>query len=156
MVDGQSVGENANVLLTGVGSSVRIAIVDGYTDEPASLGVPPYLGPLPRYLAGAAFEAGADHVVYHTIDQVRKGGPAEGKGDRYQKRGPLTMPGGPWDLLVLVGGAVVPGRYLRGRPASARELAELARSFDGPTVLTGPVARYGWTSGAPRQAGRPG
>jgi radical SAM superfamily enzyme with C-terminal helix-hairpin-helix motif len=126
---------------------VRIAIVDGYTDEPASLGVPPYLAPLPRYLAGAALDAGATAVSYHTIDRLRARGGSGPPGGR-RDRPLLGPPPGEWDLLVLVGGAIVPGRYLRGRPASIRELVEVAQAFDGPTVLAGPVARYGWTSGS--------
>jgi len=131
---------------------VDIAILDGYTDEPAALGVPPYLAPLPRYLAGAAWSAGCEGVLYSTIDQVRSLG-RRGTGSRRRgergERPPLTFPlEGDVDLLVLVGGALVPGRYLRGRPASTRELVEVARAFDGPTVLVGPVARWGWTSGA--------
>jgi radical SAM superfamily enzyme with C-terminal helix-hairpin-helix motif len=127
---------------------VHVVIVDGYTDEPASLGVPPYIAPLPRYLAGAAFDAGAEKVSYLTIDQVRSGGRSRGTGPRRGQANGLRLPRGAWDLLVLVGGAVVPGRYLRGRPASVRELVELANAFDGPTMLAGPVARHGWTSGS--------
>jgi radical SAM superfamily enzyme with C-terminal helix-hairpin-helix motif len=138
----------------GLGRDVDIAIVDGYTDEPAALGVPPYIAPLPRYLAGAAWTAGCEGVLYSTIDEVRrvsrKGAPPKGPRPRGKDRDRdlLAMPGGDrYDLLVLLGGAVVPGNYLRGRPASARELSEIARSFPGPTILVGPVARWGWTSG---------
>lgn len=147
----------------GFGAAVDIAIVDGYTDEPAALGVPPYLAPLPRYLAGAAWSAGCEGVLYSTIDQVRalsrpEAGPRKGsrKGVSHE-RPPLSLPSGEdLDLIVLVGGALVPGNYLRGRPASIRELVEVARAFDGPTVLVGPVARWGWTSGggvSPEQMG---
>ena len=129
-----------------------IAIVDGYTDEPAALGVPPYIAPLPRYLAGAAWTAGCEGVLYSTIDEVRrvnrKGTPRKGPRPRGKDGDLLAMPDGDrYDLLVLLGGAIVPGNYLRGRPASARELTEIARSFPGPTLLVGPVARWGWTSG---------
>src|SRR3989338_8642960 len=41
-------------------------ILDCYTDEPAGLGVPPYLGTYPRYLYGALGDA-----YYLTIDDVR-------------------------------------------------------------------------------------
>ncbi len=130
---------------------MRIAIIDGHTDEPAALGVPPYLAPLPRYLAGAAIDAGAESLAYFTIDQVRslraRGHARPGRARRARQT--LRPPQGEWDLQVLVGGAVVPGRYLRGRPASMRELRELAEAFRGPSLLVGPVARYGWTSGAP-------
>ena len=42
-------------------------IVDCYTDEPAGLGVPPYLGTYPRYVAGYLNE----DVTYLTIDDLR-------------------------------------------------------------------------------------
>ena len=158
---------------------MRVLIVDGYTDEPAALGVPPYIAPLPRYIAGAALDAGAEAVGYVTIDELRaQGRPRrgvrerrDGRGRRWDGRGrdraggggggggsggagggggeaKLRPPGGRWAMLVAIGGAVVPGRYLRGRPASGRELGELAAAFEGPSVLAGAVARWGWTSGS--------
>ena len=42
-------------------------ILDCYTDEPAGLGVPPYLGTYPRYIAGYLDE----DVKYITIDDLR-------------------------------------------------------------------------------------
>jgi len=45
-------------------------IIDGYVDEPAVLGVPPYVSTYVRYVAGAFFLKGYD-VRYYTIDQVR-------------------------------------------------------------------------------------
>ena len=45
-------------------------IVDGYVDEPACLGVPPYLSPYIRYVAGVLDEHGY-RVRYYTIDQLR-------------------------------------------------------------------------------------
>ena len=44
-----------------------ITILDCYTDEPAGLGVPPYLGTYPRYIAGYLNE----DVNYITIDDLR-------------------------------------------------------------------------------------
>src|SRR3989338_11197523 len=44
-----------------------ITILDCYTDEPAGLGVPPYLGTYPRYIAGYLDE----EVKYLTIDDLR-------------------------------------------------------------------------------------
>ena len=42
-------------------------ILDCYTDEPAGLGVPPYLGTYPRYIAGYL-----DIIPYYiTIDDLR-------------------------------------------------------------------------------------
>ena len=39
---------------------LRAVIVDGFVDEPACLGVPPYLSPQIRAAAGAAADAGAE------------------------------------------------------------------------------------------------
>ena len=46
---------------------MKHTILDCYTDEPAGLGVPPYLGTYPRYIAGYL---GGD-VNYATIDDLR-------------------------------------------------------------------------------------
>ena len=42
-------------------------ILDCYTDEPAGLGVPPFLGTYPRYIAGSLEEI----PYYLTIDDLR-------------------------------------------------------------------------------------
>jgi radical SAM superfamily enzyme with C-terminal helix-hairpin-helix motif len=104
---------------------MEVLILDGYVDEPSCLGVPPYVSPYPRYLAGAVEDAGHSYH-YLTIDQFRKG--AELKGD----------------LLVLIAGCLVPGKYLRGMPVSDREIAEIAEGFEGTKVLGGPLVRFGF------------
>ena len=53
-----------------VSKQKMICIIDCYTDEPAGLGVPPYLGTYPRYIAGKYIEQGID-VKYLTIDDLR-------------------------------------------------------------------------------------
>jgi len=100
----------------------EVVIFDGYIDEPGSLGVPPYIHPLPRAAFGAARDAGGT-PHYLTVDQWRKG-----------KKIP------PLDLLVVLSGMSVPGRYLRGMPASRRELLQLIDGYRGETVLGGPAA----------------
>ena len=45
-------------------------ILDGYVDEPACLGVPPYISPYIRTVAGVLVEHGYS-VRYLTIDQLR-------------------------------------------------------------------------------------
>ncbi len=37
---------------------VKVAILDGYLDEPSCLGVPPYLSPHVRYTYGGYIDAG--------------------------------------------------------------------------------------------------
>jgi radical SAM superfamily enzyme with C-terminal helix-hairpin-helix motif len=100
---------------------VRVLVLDGYIDEPASLGVPPYSSPHIRSVVGAVLDAGSE-VELLSIDHVRKG--AEVKGD----------------LLVIMSGCAVPGRYLRGMPASSREIANIASKFAGERILGGPAA----------------
>jgi len=100
----------------------EVLIFDGYIDEPGSLGVPPYIHPLPRAVYGAVRDAGgAPHYI--TVDQWRNG---------------KELP--PSDLLVVLSGMSVPGRYLRGMPASRRELLQLIEAYQGETVLGGPAS----------------
>ena len=53
-------------LFTSLFLSYMITLLDCYTDEPAGLGVPPYLGTYPRYIAGYL-----EDVKYITIDDLR-------------------------------------------------------------------------------------
>ncbi|MGQ0796605.1 MAG: radical SAM protein, partial [Methanobacteriota archaeon] len=102
---------------------MKVVLLDGYVDEPSNFGVPPYVSPYPRYLAGAVRDAG--HAwEYVTIDEVRHGHPLKG------------------DLLAVISGPIVPGKYLRGLPISEREIVVHASAFEGPRVLGGPLARF--------------
>ncbi|MEM4412605.1 MAG: radical SAM protein, partial [Thermofilum sp.] len=91
-----------------------VVIVDGYTDEPAGLGVPPYIDIYPRYIAGAVWYADRTaKVLYFTIDSIR--------GDYFS----FLKAASKADLVVFIAGVVVPGRYIGGRPATYEELARL-------------------------------
>ena len=46
-------------------------LIDGYVDEPACLGVPPYISPYIRTVAGVFAERGIS-TDYVTIDQLRR------------------------------------------------------------------------------------
>ena len=109
-------------------ASLDVVIVDGYVDEPAHFGVPPYVSTYPRYTAGALVDAGVprDRIRYHTIDALRE--------DR-AKWGDVADA----DLLVYVGGMTVPGKYVGGTPAEPDEVRELAWTADGTTLMGGPV-----------------
>ncbi len=102
---------------------MKIVILDGYVDEPSNLGVPPFISPYPRYLAGAITDAGHEYK-YLTIDRVREGARLKG------------------DIFVVISGPIVPGKYIRGMPASEKELLSLASSFKGTKVLGGPLSRF--------------
>ena len=52
------------------GQGTTAVILDGYVDEPACLGVPPYISPYIRTVAGALASRGFA-VHYLTIDQLR-------------------------------------------------------------------------------------
>jgi radical SAM superfamily enzyme with C-terminal helix-hairpin-helix motif len=112
---------------------LRVSLLDGYVDEPTCLGVPPYISPYPRYIAGAVWDYDAHAVVsYVTIDQVRN--------DR-SWHDILSES----DLLVVIAGMSVPGRYLSGFPVSPYELVSLLHDFSRPVkLLCGPAARYGF------------
>ena len=60
---------------------MKALIIDGYVDEPACLGVPPYLSPYPRYIAGALRERGLPEkdIHYLTIDTLRENPPGAGE-----------------------------------------------------------------------------
>ena len=99
-------------------------ILDGYIDEPSALGVPPYIAPYIRQVAGVCKELDID-CKYVSIDQWRAGSKLNG------------------DFLVFIGGAVVPGKYLRTYPASVREVLQIAAEFKGLKILGGGLAKFG-------------
>lgn len=101
-------------------------ILDGYIDEPACLGVPPYIAPQVRSLAGVLSIHGY-RVAYHTIDRVRKDPPLLLSLDRA-------------DLVVVVAGVTVPGKYLAGTPATLAEVEQVGSTLRHPcTLLAGPI-----------------
>ena len=123
-------------------------ILDCYTDEPAGLGVPPYLGTYPRYLYGALGDA-----YYLTIDDVRlwkKYGSRKPDDARVQKTNVkvhnLTRN---YDAvekilrktktLVVIVGVQTPGKYLSAVPGTLPEIFELIEGLPCRKILTGPV-----------------
>ncbi|RLE64558.1 MAG: radical SAM protein [Thermoprotei archaeon] len=112
---------------------MEIVILDGYVDEPAGLGVPPYVDVYPRYIAGAVWsvEAGAN-ITYFTVDQVRS------NLDLFMKTASRA------DVVVFIAGVVVPGKYLGGEPIKVEELLLWSKLLERPIkILGGPVARFG-------------
>jgi len=112
-------------------AALDVTIVDGYVDEPAHFGVPPYISTYPRYVAGALVDAGVlrEGVTYHTIDALRE------ERDRWRDVESA-------DLVVYVGGMTVPGKYVGGTPAEPDEVRRLAWTAEGTTLMGGPV-RFG-------------
>jgi len=108
--------------------------LDGYFGEPACFCVPPYISPYPRYVAGALVESGfaESDISYYTIDTVR----ASGKS--------LTEQFKSADVLILISGVTVPGKYLKGTPITAEEIRAVFSLFDGIKILGGPI-RLGYS-----------
>ena len=131
------------------------AILDCYTDEPAGLGVPPFIGVWPRYVAGRREE----EPTYLTIDDLRLIryvqfvrqviiDPARGRThievlnrtrNAEESRRVLES----LERLVIVAGVQTPGKYLSARPGTLREVHKLLAEFKVPTLLTGPVLTGG-------------
>ena len=101
-------------------------IIDGYVDEPTCLGVPPYISPYVRTVAGVLYEHGFT-PGYCTIDQIRS--------DSMYLREMNSS-----SLVVCIAGMTVPGTYLGGTPASLHEISQIARALTNPiTCLCGPI-----------------
>jgi radical SAM superfamily enzyme with C-terminal helix-hairpin-helix motif len=108
-----------------------VLILDFYVDEPACFGVPPYLSPYARYAAGALVRAGvsAERIHYMTVDQ-------------YRARG-CELAVDP-ELVILIAGATVPGKYLGGKIGTVTEIFEFLdymrkRHRGAVTLLGGPI-----------------
>lgn len=105
-------------------------ILDGYVDEPACLGVPPYISPYIRTVAGALAAHGFS-ARYMTIDQLRADP---------QRINELSKA----DLLVMIAGVTVPGKYLGGTPATLTEIQQVGRMIRGKKKLIGGPIGFGY------------
>ena len=110
----------------------RAVILDGYTDEPAGLGVPPYIDVYPRYIAGALWVKNPHcQILYYTIDQVRR------SFDEFKQAAEKSQ------LLIFIAGVAVPGKYLGGSPATLKDVVEVGKRIFTPIkLLCGPAARF--------------
>lgn len=112
-------------------------ILDGYVDEPACLGVPPYISPYIRTVAGA-LAAHRYTVRYLTIDQLRK----DPMKTVEMKRA---------SLLVMIAGVTVPGKYLGGTPATLTEIQQVGHMIRGPQKVIGGPIGFGYA----KEGGQP-
>ncbi|MBS3098057.1 radical SAM protein [Candidatus Woesearchaeota archaeon] len=120
-------------------------ILDCYTDEPAGLGVPPYLGTYPRYIAGYLGK-----VNYMTIDDLRLFKNYNLKIKKTQKTNIKV-----YNLtdsirnikkileettrLIVVLGVHTPGKYLSAVPGTLKEVSSLIADLKCEKILTGPA-----------------
>ncbi|MCQ6254517.1 radical SAM protein [Methanocaldococcus sp.] len=107
----------------------RALILDGYTDEPAGLGVPPYIGLYPRYAYGVLDKYNVN-VDYITIDKFRE----------IRNNFDLNK----YDAIICICGFHTPGKYLNANPATLKEFVSILYKYDGIKILGGPAAtKYG-------------
>jgi radical SAM superfamily enzyme with C-terminal helix-hairpin-helix motif len=111
----------------------NITILDGYVDEPTCLGVPPFISTYPRYLAGSIWNFNKNiNLKYITIDQLRKNPSAE----------KILIKS---DIIFIIAGSTVPGKYLTSYPASFQELIKIFSKIRYPKkILCGPAGKYGY------------
>ncbi|WP_297498849.1 radical SAM protein [Thermococcus sp.] len=120
-----------------------VALIDGYTDEPAGLGVPPYLGIYPRYAYGAIKKARKDaKVFYLTIDDLRatfegeRGIATKNKTPNFPKAGRIL---GRAEVIIYIGGLHTPGKYLSAVPSQVEEIAKFIKDYKAEKILGGPA-----------------
>tara|TARA_Y100000310_G_scaffold315155_1_gene365404 strand:- start:2714 stop:4177 length:1464 start_codon:yes stop_codon:yes gene_type:complete len=123
-------------------------ILDCYTDEPSGLGVPPYLGVHPRYLAGYL----KGKVNYITIDDLRFYKNHKNKKKEGQKTDIKIYNLTRIDIgeilkktknLYCVIGMQTPGKYLSALPGTVREIKGLIENIRARKILYGPVVSTG-------------
>ncbi|MBW3017163.1 radical SAM protein, partial [Candidatus Woesearchaeota archaeon] len=125
-------------------------IIDCYTDEPAGLGVPPYLGTYPRYIAGAVIASG-HNVRYLTIDDIRfyfMDEKAKKRLSREKKTNikvrnrtvnDVARVIEETDFLIIICGIHTPGKYLSAYPGTVAEIKKYLKEMNCFKILTGPV-----------------
>ena len=121
-------------------------ILDGYEDEPAAFGVPNYIGFHIRYICGVLEDRGI-HYTYMTVDEWRrsyKSRLSSQEGRKSVREDMRNLEG-----AVLLAGAVVPGKYIRGTPISRGETDTFLSSI--PSSV--PVLCGGWAIRHWRQSG---
>jgi len=128
---------------------MKYAILDCYTDEAAGLGVPPYLGTYPRYIAGHLNE----EVAYLTVDDLRLWKKNNSKiiTTKISQKTDITTYNlsinykninkilNKIDTLIVVLGVHVPGKYLSAVPGTIKELIPLIKDINCKKILTGPA-----------------
>ncbi|MDO8510919.1 MAG: radical SAM protein, partial [Nanoarchaeota archaeon] len=126
-------------------------ILDCYTDEASGLGVPPYLGTYPRYIYGQ-LKAEGHEVSYITIDDLRlwkkynkvKKEPSEKEKTNILiynlTKNDAEEVLNDTEVLVIVLGVHVPGKYLTALPGTLQEVVPLLQDIRCQKILTGPAA----------------
>jgi len=129
---------------------MHYTILDCYTDEASGLGVPPYIGTYPRYIYGKLKQEGHT-VTYLTIDDLRLWKVYHKKKKEtpeHEKTNILIYNTTNNDaeivlqhtnVLIVVLGVHVPGKYLTALPGTLREVTAHIRDLPMKKILTGPA-----------------
>ncbi|MBI2668991.1 radical SAM protein [Candidatus Woesearchaeota archaeon] len=129
---------------------MHYTLLDCYTDEASGLGVPPYLGTYPRYIYGQLKQEGHD-VTYLTIDDLRlwKHYHNQKKETKEHQKTNILLYNltnnraetvlQNTDVLIVIIGVHVPGKYLTALPGTLREVIPLLQDLPMKKILTGPA-----------------
>ncbi|MHA1766600.1 MAG: radical SAM protein [Promethearchaeota archaeon] len=118
---------------------MKVLIIDGYIDQPSCLGVPPFLAPLPRYIYGSIKKNKPSwKIIYKTIDQIRKvmrnNNQEENEVNQIKEN----------NIIILITGVSVPGKYLGGKPLRFSELKYISSFFSRSfKIICGPSTVFG-------------
>lgn len=127
-----------------------ITILDCYTDEPAGLGVPPYLGTYPRYIYGMLKNKG-ENIKYITIDDLRfhvfykdvekEVTKKDTTNIRIYNRTQQNIPKilAETETMIVNLGVHVPGKYLSAIPGTLHEVMQFLQPYSFKKILTGPA-----------------
>ncbi len=102
----------------------KFLILDCFVDEPACFGVPPFISPYPRYIFGALISAGCSEsdVDYLTIEDIR--------GDDYILHENYST-------VFIIGGAIVPGKYLGSKIGTLQEIIGIVQKNNLHSFVSG-------------------
>lgn len=128
-------------------------LLDCYTDEPSGLGVPPYIGTYPRYLAGWLIEKHGEQPLYLTIDDVRscmrkKPGKSRQAKTDIRTYNLTSNSASAYEMLrhssqiIAILGVHTPGKYLSAVPGTLSELSSRLAEFRQKVIVSGPCV-YG-------------
>ncbi len=129
---------------------MHYTLLDCYTDEASGLGVPPYLGTYPRYLYGKLRKEG-HQVTYLTIDDLRLWKVYKGirKEPSEKEKTNILIYNltnnnaetvlANTDVLIVILGVHVPGKYLTALPGTLHEVIPLIKDLKMKKILTGPA-----------------